>query len=63
MDGIDYDLAELIHHWGEAYLISRLADGRWLAQRRDNRETVTAEDANELHEAIKADYARMPVPR
>lgn len=63
MDGMDYDLAELCHHWGEAYAITHPEPDLWLAQRRDSRETVRAASAEKLYEAISADYARKPVPR
>jgi len=58
----DYDMEQLMHHWGSAYLIFRPPRG-WLAQRRDNRETVQADDPDALHRAIIADYNAHPVPR
>jgi hypothetical protein len=58
----DYDMEQLLHHWGSAYLIFH-TDGRWLAQRRDNRATVRADDPDKLHRAILADYNAHPVPR
>jgi len=58
----DEDLAELRHHWGDAYAIS-IVGGRWLAQRRDTRDTLTAVDADGLYAAISRDYTRRPVPR
>ncbi len=56
-------LDELRWHWGEAYLIDYLGDWRWIAQRRDNRETLTAESPEELRNLIIADYTARPVPR
>jgi len=55
-------LADLRHHWGEAYLIHGII-GHWRAQRRDDRRTLTAEDPETLREVIRTDYARKPVPR
>ena len=57
------ELESLTFHWGDAYSISHPVPGRWIAQRRDNRETVTAETAEQLHKAIEADYAKKRVPR
>jgi hypothetical protein len=56
-------LADLRHHWGEAYTIGRMGDGLWLAQRRDDRTMLRAATAGELREAIAADYRQRPVPR
>jgi hypothetical protein len=63
VDGIDYDLAELRHHWGDAYVISRPEPDLWLAQRADTRETIRAANAEALHDLILADYTARPVPR
>jgi len=57
-----WSLAELKHHWGGAYLIEVLG-GRYVAQRRDSRETISADSADGLLAAIRADYASKPVPR
>lgn len=59
---IDEALEELRWHWGDAYSIS-LLDGRWLAQRHDTRETLTADTPEALNQAIFADYTAKPVPR
>jgi hypothetical protein len=59
---VDGALAELRWHWDEAYSITIL-DGRWIAQRHDTRETVTADSAEALNQAIYEDYTRRPVPR
>jgi hypothetical protein len=56
-------LKQLAHHWGEAYAITHPAPGRWLAQRRDGQEWITAPDPDVLWARIAADYARQPVPR
>jgi hypothetical protein len=55
-------LADLQWHWGEAYLIRHLG-GRWVAQRRDSRETISAPTAAGLGELITQDYAARPVAR
>jgi len=57
------DLAELRHHYGEAYLISHPEPDVWLAQRKDNRETLRAESPGELLDLIRTDYAAHPVSR
>jgi hypothetical protein len=55
-------LADLRHHWGEAYEISyRL--GQYRAARRDDGSVVRADTAGELLELVRADYAARPVPR
>jgi hypothetical protein len=56
-------LDDLVHHWGDAYVIDRVSAGLWLAQRRDNREMLRAESAEELHDLIVADYGAKPVAR
>lgn len=56
------DLADLRHHWGEAYLIDCLS-GRWIAQRRDSHATMSADSPEGLLGKIRADYAARPVPR
>lgn len=61
---MDEPLADLRHHWGEAYLIEYLGPDVWVAQRRDkSRSTIGAATAAELLEKIRADYATRPVPR
>ena len=57
------DLDDLRWHWGEAYLIHHLSPDVWVAQRRDSRQTLGAEDPETLRERIKADYAARPVSR
>jgi hypothetical protein len=57
------ELDQLVHHWGEAYAITHPARERWLAQRRDGKDWLTAASAEELHRAIQADYREHPVPR
>jgi hypothetical protein len=56
-------LNELRWHYGSAYLISFFEPNNWVAQRRDNRETLTAENPMGLLDLIRADYATNPVPR
>jgi hypothetical protein len=57
------DLDDLRWHWGEAYLIHHLGPDVWVAQRRDSRQTIGAQDPETLRERIKADYAVRPVSR
>ncbi len=56
-------LESLRHGWGGAYEISCAGRGRWLARRRDTGDTLTGESADELRDAIIADYDAKPVPR
>ena len=57
------DLDDLRWHWGGAYVISNPSPGTWLAQRRDDRTTVRADNPVQLRFKITADYAARPVPR
>ena len=57
------DLDDLRWHWGEAYLIHHLGPDVWVAQRRDSRQTIGAQDPETLRERINADYAARPVSR
>ncbi len=57
------DLDDLRWHWGDAYLIHHLGPDVWVAQRRDSRTTIGAEDPEILRDRIKADYAARPVGR
>ncbi len=64
MSDQDAALADLRHHWGDAYLIHHLETaGKWVAQRRDSRETMSADTPDGLLGKIRADYAARPVPR
>ena len=56
-------LNDLRHHWGSAYLIEHAEPDVWLAQRKDNRETLRADGPAELLRLIRADYATRPVSR
>ena len=56
-------LADLDHHWGSAYVVAHPEPDVWVAQRRDTRETIRAQSADELFAAILADYSAKPVPR
>ena len=56
------ELADLRFNWDEAYVIDHLG-GRWIAQRRDTRQTLRADSPEELRGMIQADYAANPVPR
>ncbi len=56
-------LDELRWHWGGAYLISFFEPDKWVAQRRDNRETLRADSPADLREKITADYTAHPVSR
>ena len=59
----DEQLNDLRFNWDEAYVIEHLDDGRWLAQRRDDRQTLLADSPEELRGMIRADYDAHPVPR
>ncbi len=61
--GDDSDLDDLRWHWGDAYNIGHLGPDLWLAQRRDNRKMIRADDPVNLLELIRADYAERPVSR
>lgn len=56
-------LESLVHHWGDAYAVTCPEPGVWVAQRRDTRETLKAGSAEDLFNAIHADYEKRPVPR
>jgi hypothetical protein len=56
-------LDELRWHWGGAYLISFYEPDNWVAQRRDNRDTLRAESPADLRDLIVADYSANPVSR
>jgi hypothetical protein len=53
-------LEDLQWNWGDPYLITGAA-GHWLAQRRDNGQTLTASSPEELRELIVENYAARPV--
>ncbi len=53
----------LWHHWGSAYVITHPEPGVWLAERRDNHETLSASDPAGLYDLITADYAARKVSR
>lgn len=59
------DAAELIDylrwHWGEAYRIHFYEPDRWMAQRRDTWESLTAGSPLDLRDAIVTDYRTKPV--
>jgi hypothetical protein len=59
----DEHLDNLRWNWEGAYVINHLDDGRWLAQRCDDRTALTADSPEELADAIQADYSARPVPR
>ena len=50
-------------HWDSAYLISFFEPDNWVAQRRDNRETLRADNPVDLRDLIVADYNANPVSR
>lgn len=56
-----HELKDLRHHWGSAYVIGHPAPDIWIAQRRDNRETLHADDPELLRDKIRADSADRPV--
>lgn len=53
-------LADLQWNWGEAYLITGMGC-QWLAQRRDDGQTLTAGGPEELRTLIIEDYTARPV--
>ncbi len=60
----DHALEALRWDWGEAYEIGLDDELGWHARRRDGLGGwLTAPGADELYEAIAADYALKPVPR
>lgn len=59
----DDELAQLRHHWGDAYSILHNSDG-WQAKRKDRRgDWIIRPTVDELYRAISADYTARPVPR
>lgn len=57
-------LDELRWHWGDACLIHYFETaGKWVAQRRDSHETVSADDPVALLDLIRQDYGQRPVSR
>jgi hypothetical protein len=62
MTGTRDAVADLQWNWGSAYLITGMA-GHWLAQRRDDGQTLSASGAEELRELITEDYRARPVSR
>ena len=59
----DPELAELRHHYGDAYTIIHTSVG-WEARRRDGHGGwITRATAEELLTAIRADYQARPVRR
>ena len=57
-------LDELRWHWGDAYLIHYFETaGKWVAQRRDSHETMSAPDPARLLDLIREDYRAHPVSR
>ena len=62
MTAQSWTLAELRHHWGEAYEITDRPG--WRARRRDGKGGwLTAPDAEALVTVIRADYRADPVSR
>jgi hypothetical protein len=55
-------LADLRHHWGEAYQID-YRHGMFQAVRRDDGSMIRRDDPGDLLAEIRADYAIRPVPR
>ena len=56
-------LADLRWHWSSAYVIECYGLGSWVAQRRDGKGTIRADDPELLRDMIAADYGSYPVPR
>lgn len=62
----DYFTTQLEHlrwNWDTAYIINFIEPGKWMAERRDNHETLRADDADLLRDLIVADYIAAPMPR
>ena len=58
-----WTLADLRHHYGDAYRVD-VRGGRWRAERRDGKgEPLVAETAAALVALIREDYRRDPVRR
>jgi hypothetical protein len=64
MDG-DWDepLSALRWHWGSAYIICHPEPDVWIAERRDNHETLRATTPLGLRDEIITDYFSRPVIR
>lgn len=57
-------LDDLRWHWGDAYLIHYFETaGKWVAQRRDSHETISADGPAALLDLIRQDYRQRPVSR
>ena len=56
-------LDSLRWHYGEAYKISYFEPDTWLAQRRDNNETLRSDSPVGLLDLIREDYRAHPVSR
>jgi hypothetical protein len=56
-------LTDLRHHWGSAYKITCPGLSQWKAVRRDGQGQISADNAEELRDLIRIDYAECPVPR
>jgi hypothetical protein len=63
--GCDWDdpLGSLRWHWGSAYIICHPEPDIWIAERRDNHETLRATTPLGLRDEIIADYFSRPVSR
>jgi hypothetical protein len=60
------DLADLRHHWGDAYVIVSGGKHAWSARRMDDPEgsaVLKASSPERLLELIRLDYQSSPVPR
>jgi hypothetical protein len=59
----ELELGDLRYHYGEAYAITHPAADTWIAQRRDDRTTLRAENPDTLLRLIRDDYLARPVSR
>ncbi len=59
----DQPLEALRWHWGSAYIVSNPEIGVWVAQRRDDRETLRADTPMGLRDKIIENYCARGVPR
>jgi hypothetical protein len=59
----DGPLDALRWHWGSAYLIHHPMPDVWIAERRDDHETLRADSPERLLDLIRKDYSDRPVSR
>ena len=62
-DQTETDLDYLRWHWGDAFVITRVAGGIWKAERKDTHKVIRAKSAVALLDKIRDEYSAKPVPR